>query len=453
MRRVGIRREDKDVWEARVPLVPSDVEALLESCELTMKVQPSQQRVFADDAFAAAGAIVTEDLSDCEIVLAVKEIPNGFFEPGTTYVFFSHTIKGQPYNMPMLRRMMELGCQLIDYERITDEAGSRLISFSRYAGLAGAVDTLWALGRRLAWEGLEPNPFASLGQTYTYDSLESAMAAVRECGRRLAAEGVPAELSPFVVGITGYGRVSLGAQEIIDALDPIDVAPDDLAALAAAAGDGRRVYKVVFREQDMVSRRAEATAGAGSEDAVTREAASALAAFDLDEYYRSPERYEARFARFLPSLSVLVNAIYWEERYPRLVTKADLKALWTGDGRPRLTVVGDITCDIGGSVEFTVKETQVGDPVYVWDPVTGEAIDGVAGRGPVVMAVGNLPCELSRDASESFSRTLATLMPDLLAADLDVPFERLELSPELKRALILHRGELTPDYAYLRRFL
>ena len=175
MRRVGIRREDKDIWEARVPLVPRDVERLVREERMALTVQPSARRVFSEDAFAGAGALVDEDLSACQIVLAVKEIPTAFFRPHGTYVFFSHTHKGQAYNMDMLRRMIELGCSLIDYERITDDGGVRLIAFSRFAGLAGAVDALWALGRRLAWEGLEPNPFAGLRQTHGYESLTTKL--------------------------------------------------------------------------------------------------------------------------------------------------------------------------------------------------------------------------------------------------------------------------------------
>ena len=260
------------------------------------------------------------------------------------------------------------------------------------------------------------------------------------CGERLAADGVPEALDPLVIGVAGYGRVSRGAQETVDALDPVTVAPGDLEALVADPPPDRRVYKVVFREEDMVALKDGALA-AGPD------------AFDLDDYYRHPEKYDGTFARFLPSLGVLVNAIYWEERYPRLVTKADARALWAGAGRPRLTVIGDISCDIGGSVEFTLKETHVDDPVYVYDPETDEIADGVAGDGPVVLAVGNLPCELSRDASEAFSEVLATFMPALVAADFEAPFDELALPGELKRALILHHGELTPDYDYLRSSL
>lgn len=238
-----------------------------------------------------------------------------------------------------------------------------------------------------------------------------------------------------MIGVTGYGRVSGGAQEALDALDPVTVTPGDVEALVADPPPDRRVYKVVFREEDTV------------------EPTEAGAAFDFADFCAHPDRYRGTFARFLPLLSVLVNAVYWEERYPRLVTRADLRDLWARGGRPRLSAIGDVTCDICGSVECTVKDTHVDDPVYVYDPVDDIARDGVEGRGVLMMAVGNLPCELARDASESFSHILATFMPALIAADFTVPFEQLALPDELKRALILHHGELTPDYEYLRSFL
>ena len=447
MRRIGIRREDKDPWEARVPLVPDDVARLAGSGSVEIVVQPSPQRVFKEDEFVRAGARVDEDLSACDIVLAVKEIPLELFAPGRTYAFFSHTIKGQPYNMDMLRRLMEFGCQLIDYERITDEGGRRLIFFSRFAGLAGAVDSLWALGRRLLWEGLAPNPFAALEQTYRYPTLEAALAAVREVGARIAREGLPAQLCPFVIGITGYGNVSRGAQEVVDALGAVAVDPgglDDLfagavpvgAGAAGPAGDARRtVHKVVFAERDLVARRD------GSRP------------FSLEEYYDRPELYENAFERRLSQLAVLLNCVFWDAPYPRLVTKAAARRLVAASDPPRLRVIGDISCDIEGSVELTVEETHIDDPVYVYDPETGAVAYGVEGRGPVVLAVGNLPCELSRESSTAFSAALSPFVPALAAADFSVAFARLSLPPELRRALILHRGDFTPEYGYMRQFV
>src|SRR5450759_4497587 len=435
MRSIGIRREDKDPWEARFPLVPDDVARLTSSSSVELILQPSAQRVFAADEYVRAGARVDEELSACDIVLAVKEIPRELFAPGKTYAFFSHTIKGQPYNMDMLRRLMELECQLIDYERITDEHGRRLIFFSRFAGLAGAIDALWALGRRLEWEGVVPNPFAALEQTYKYPTLAAALAAIREVGERIARDGLPAQLCPFVVGISGYGNVSLGAQEVVDALGAIAVAPADLDGLFAGPVARRAVHKVVFAEHDMVARR------------------DATAPFELDEYLRHPELYEGVFDRWLPRLTVLLNCVFWDTPYPRLVTKAAVRRLYAAAAPPLLRVIGDVSCDIEGSVELTSKETHIDDPVYVYDPEAGSIADGVAGRGPVVLAVGHLPCELSRESSLAFSAALSPFVPALAETDFSLPYAQLRLPPELRRALILHHGDFTPGYEHMRQFI
>ena len=431
---IGIRREDKDPWEARVPLVPDDVARLTRSGTAELILQPSPQRVFTAHEYVRAGARLDEDLSACDIVLAVKEIPRELLAPGKTYAFFSHTIKGQPYNMDMLRRLMELECQLVDYERITDERGRRLIFFSRFAGLAGAIDTLWALGRRLEWEGLTPNPFAALEQTHRYPTLAAALAAIREVGARIAGDGLPARLCPFVVGITGYGNVSLGAQEVLDALGAVAVAPADLDGLFAGPAPRRAVHKVVFAEHDMVARR------------------DATAPFALDEYLQRPELYEGAFERRLPRLAVLLNCVFWDAPYPRLVTKAAVRRLYAA-APPLLRVIGDVSCDIEGSVELTLKETHIDAPVYVYDPEVGGIADGVEGKGPVVLAVGNLPCELSRESSEAFSAALSPFVPALADTDFSVPYTQLGLPPELRRALILHHGDFTPGYEDMRQFV
>ena len=146
---LGVRREDKNKWEGRVPLIPEHVRKFKEEHGIETIIQPSKILAYADDEFIKAGAIVKEEVSECQIVFAVKEIPIDFFEYGKTYVFFSHTIKGQKHNMPMLKKMMNLGCNLIDYERIVDERGFRLVFFGRFAGLAGMIDTLWSFGKWL----------------------------------------------------------------------------------------------------------------------------------------------------------------------------------------------------------------------------------------------------------------------------------------------------------------
>ena len=146
---IGIRREDKNIWESRTPLTPEQIKELSKDEHIGFIVQKSKTRAYSDNEYEKAGALVQEDLSPSSVVLAIKEIPIEFFQPKKTYIFFSHTIKGQKYNMPMLKRMMDLQCTLIDYEKIVDDKGRRLLFFGNYAGYAGMIDTLWALGQRL----------------------------------------------------------------------------------------------------------------------------------------------------------------------------------------------------------------------------------------------------------------------------------------------------------------
>ncbi len=221
---VGIRREDKNVWERRVPLTPQHVGQLAEEIGGTFCVQPSDIRAFSDQDYAAVGAHVREDLSGCPVVLAVKEIPVPLLQPGTTYVFFAHVIKGQPSNMPMLQRMLDLKCTLIDYEKVTDDLGRRLIFFGRHAGLAGMIDTLWAYGQRMAWEGVQ-TPFGQIHQAYHYPDAAAAKLAVQRVGEQIAAGNLAESIAPFVCGFAGYGNVSRGAQEIYDQLPLEEVLP------------------------------------------------------------------------------------------------------------------------------------------------------------------------------------------------------------------------------------
>jgi len=431
---LGLRREDKNVWERRTPLIPQDIKYLRDRYGIKFVVQPSRIRIFRDEEYREAGALVQDDLSLCSAIFAIKEIPIEFFEANKTYIFFSHTIKGQPHNMPMLKRMIEMNCQLIDYERIVDESGKRLVFFGKYAGIAGMIDSLWALGERLKLEGIA-SPFKEIKQTVRYNNLEEAMEAVREVGKRIEREGVPDEIHPLICGITGYGNVSKGAQSVLDLLPLEELQPKELPILYKRKSLERRVvYKVVFKEEDMV------------------EPASEEMSFDLKDYYTNPEKYRPVFERYVPFLTLLINAIYWDARYPRFFTKSFLRKLYSS-GTPKLKVIGDISCDIEGSIEFLLKTTDPGNPVYVYEPLTEKIRDGFEGEGPVILAVDNLPCELPRESSEEFSKILRSFVPYIWEADFTKPFENLELPAPLKKAVILYKGELTPDYKYLQRYL
>lgn len=431
---IGVRREDKSIWERRVPVTPEVAQELRESHGVQVVVQPSAIRAFSDAEFSAAGALVQESLSACPVVFAIKEIPAAVFEPGKAYMFFAHVIKGQPFNMAMLRRLIELGCTLIDYEKVTDDHGRRLIFFGWHAGVAGMLETLWTLGRRLAWQGIE-TPFARLGHPHEYHDLAEAKSAVVQAADAIRTHGLPESLVPLTIGVAGYGNVARGVWDILDLLPVRRVEPGELAQLSGAPVPDRHVvYAATFREEHMARPKA-----AGE-------------AFDLQRYYAHPETFDPAFEPYLPHLDVLVNAIYWDPRYPRLITKRYL-AEQAQRGALRLRVIGDISCDIDGSIECTVRATEPGEPVFVYNSVTAEDTDGYEGDGVAVMAVDILPSELPRDASNYFGRILQPYLPALAAADYAVPFDALALPPEIKRAVIVHQGELTPAYRYLQQYL
>jgi len=432
---IGIRREDKNKWERRVPLIPEHVKELIENHSIDVTLQPSSIRIFPDDEFIQAGCKIQEDLSGCPIIFAVKEIPLDFFQPKRTYVFFSHTIKGQKHNMPMLKRILRLGCNLIDYEKVVDEGGRRLIFFGRHAGLAGMIDTLWALGKRLTWEGT-PNPFNKIKNAYKYKSLAEAKESISQAGEKIKKDGLPELVTPLIFGITGYGHVSIGAQKMLDLLPCEQISPQEILSLVQQSTfSGNHVYKVVFKEEHLVEPKA-----AGNR-------------FDLQDYYDHPEKYRSQFENYVPHLTVLVNCIYWDERYPRLVTKKFLKKLFAEDKSPRLKVIGDISCDIEGSIECTVKATQPDNPVYVYNPIREQVTDGNEGKGVVILAVDNLPCEISREASIYFSQVLKPFIPQIAKADFSVNFDECELPASIKNAVIVYHGELTPDYRYMKSYL
>ncbi|MBI5511012.1 MAG: hypothetical protein HY903_19800 [Deltaproteobacteria bacterium] len=432
---IGIRREDKNKWERRVPLSPDAVARLRERTGARVIVQPSPIRVFTDDEYHAKGAEVSEDLSPASVVIAVKEVPLALFERGTTYVFFAHVIKGQAHNMPMLERLLELGCTLVDYEKITDAGNRRLVFFGVDAGHAGMIDTLWCLGQRLRHDGLV-TPLAEVRRAYEYRDLADARAHLKQVGGQMLRQRPDERVGPLVIGISGYGNVSRGCQEILDCLPVSECEVADLPDAAAQVSSPSAPFiKVIFKESDMVE---PTTAG-------TR--------FELADYYQHPERYRGTFERHLPHLDVLVNTIYWESRYPRLVTRDWVKRTYGKGKRPRLRVIGDISCDTEGSIEVNLHAAEPEAPCYVYDPATDQVALGVEGDGPVILAVDNLPCELPREASEHFSEMLFGFVADMAAADWSVDFDALDLPDALKRAVVVHRGALTPRFHYLRLHL
>jgi alpha-aminoadipic semialdehyde synthase len=253
-------------------------------------------------------------------------------------------------------------------------------------------------------------------------------------GQLIAEKGIPHELRPFVIGFTGYGNVSQGAQEIIGLLPVKEISPSKLLELHRRKKlPDNIVYKVIFKEEDLFEH-------------VDGDP------FELHDYYANPHHYRSKFEAYIPYLSMLINCVYWDKRYPRLVTKQYLKNLFA-KGQPRLTVIGDISCDVEGSVECTLKPTEIDDPIFVYDPETEQITMGHKGNGMLVMAVDILPAELPRDSSDGFADVLVNFVKPIADADFSEHFDDLDLPKPIKKALILHNGELTPEFKYMEEFL
>ena len=384
--------------------------------------------MFPNAEYAEAGAVLTEDLTLASTVLAVKEVPVPLLLPSRTYMFFSHTIKAQPSNMPLLDALLERRIRMVDYECITENGlrgARRLVAFGRYAGIAGAVDFFRGLGARLLALGYS-TPFLGVGPTFSYPTLEAAFNAVAVCGSAIRRYGLPLDVSPLTAVVTGSGNVSRGAQEVLDALGCITrVTPFELQGVVAhSTGKDRThtVYLAVATEEHMVRRRLTALAlpasspgrlldGSGSVSPHSPMSPKAAwdtslgmgsgvpfdEAFDKAAYKATPDEYEPIFhSKVAPFASVIVNCMYWEQRFPRLLTVAQARALQR-TGNLRLLGVCDISCDFQGSIEFLKEFTSIERPFYVYNPAKDSVVhDDMAAPGILYHAVDHLPSECPR---------------------------------------------------------
>ena len=424
---IGILRETKNKWERRVPLVPAEVRGLI-AAGIAVRVERSATRAIVDAEFAAAGATLVDDATDCRFIIGVKEVKTAQVRPGQTVMCFSHTIKGQTHNMPLLAHFLKEGATLIDYEVIVDDAGVRQVAFGRYAGLAGAHETLWTLAHRLAALG-QPSVLTSLKHAVEYHDLAEMVAHARELLTELRKEG-PAALTPFVVAVTGEGRVSHGALEYFELVGAIPCTVSEAIALPTDSPDDRTLRVLHVKDAELF-----VTAG-------TRR-------FDFGAYLAHPERYFNVGAMYLPYCRALVNGLYWDARFPRLLDDSTLRRMLRDRTLP--VALGDVACDIDGGIEWTVMATQNDEPAFVYDPATGRATVGVTGEGAAIMAVDNLPCALPRDASFDFSRALVPFIRAFYEARYESGVAGL--APALQNAVVVAAGKLTPRHQGLARFL
>lgn len=395
---VGLIREGKVPPDKRVPFTPEqvrEIHQLYPSIGLT--VQHSDIRCFKDEEYSSIGIPVTEDVSGCDVLMGIKEVPVEQLIPGKTYLFFSHTIKQQPYNQKLLRTILDRGIRLIDYETLRDPLGNRLVAFGRYAGIVGAYNGLWTYGKKTGSFHLR-----RAFECFDINDLKLELRKV--------------SLPPVKIILTGGGRVARGAMETLDTAGIRKVRPQDF-------------LEKTWEEPVYVQ--------LGSGDYHFRREGGE---FNRAEFHAHPERYDSRFREFLKVTDLILAGAYWNPNAPVLFTREDMLQPWF-----RVSTIADITCDINGSVPSTIRASSISDPVYDYDPATGTEAPPFSGNGKVtVMAIDNLPCELPRSASEEFGRDLIDrILKPLLEGDVDRIIER---------ATIAENGQLTPGFEYLRDY-
>ncbi|XXG81568.1 hypothetical protein AAC387_Pa09g2165 [Persea americana] len=438
---VGILSESINTWERRVPLTPSHCARLLRYGSGNggvnrIVLQPSTKRIHHDALYEDVGCEISKDLSECGLIVGIKQPKLEMVLPDRAYAFFSHTHKAQSENMPLLDKVLAERVSLYDYELIVNDSGKRLLAFGKYAGRAGLIDFLGGLGKRYLSLGYS-TPFLSLGASYMYPSLAAAKAAVIAVGEEIATLGLPSGISPLVFVFTGSGNVSQGAQEIFRLLPHTIVDPCKLPELIEMAGDpaqhsqtSRRffqVYGCVVTCQDMVT----------PKDPSRK--------FDKADYYAHPEHYNPIFHETIaPYASVIVNCMYWEKRFPRLLSTQQLKEL-KEKGSP-LVGISDITCDVGGSIEFVNQTTSFAKPFFRYNPSADSYHDDMDGNGVICLAVDILPTEFAKEASQHFGDILSQFI-GCLASSKNIS----ELPSHLRRACITYKGALTSLYEYIPR--
>ena len=395
---IGLSKERKNPPDNRVALSPIQCIALQQRYpEVQVVVESSPARCFSDEAYREVGIQVVDSLEHCDVIFNIKEVPSEALIAGKTYFFFSHTIKKQPYNRTILQSILQKNITLIDYEVLRYETGARVLGFGRYAGVVGTYNGLLVYGKKHGLFTLKP-----AHESKNYADILTQLLRV--------------DLPNMRIVITGGGRVSQGALDLLRAIQIREVTPN-------------QYLHIEYNEPVFVQ--------LNSPDLYVH---PTLKQWDTKHFYQHHGEYISQFKGYAACTDLLVNGIYWTEDLPRLFETEDTQ----DPEKFKPTVIADISCDVEGSVPITYKATSIKDPVIGWsrrtlspcEPYTEDSVD--------VMAVGNLPNELPKDASEEFGEMLLQLvMPEFLS----------EKSRLIQEATITQSGNLTAHFQYLSDFV
>lgn len=397
---IGLIREGKTPPDKRVPLTPKKcVEAQATFPGLRVVAQTSPIRSYADQEYRDLGLEVRDDVSACDVLMGVKEVPVNQLIPNKTYLFFSHTVKKQPANRQLLQAVLKKNITLIDYELLTNARGERIVAFGRYAGIVGAYNGLLTYGRKHGLYDLKP-----AHQCVDMDDMQEEFFKVKK-------------LPPIKMAVTGSGRVAQGALEVLNRMGIRRVSVYDYLYHDFA----EPVYTQLCSSD--YNRRRDGRV------------------WDTPDFHQNPQEYESAFNLFVPVTDLLIACAYWHPAAPRLFEEADTRL-----PSFRINTIADVTCDVDGSIPTTKRSSTIAEPAFDYNPATGELEPAYSRPDNLtIMAVDNLPCELPRNASRDFGRQLIdNVLPHLVGDDAE---------GVVTRATIARGGQLTERYRYLSDYV
>ena len=395
----GIIKERKNPPDRRVVFSPEKLnEFKVNFPSSEIKVESSEIRIFTDEEYLNFGIEVSNDVSDCEVLFGVKEVPIEALIPNKKYFFFSHTIKKQPYNRALLNAILDKNIELYDHETIIKANGARLIGFGRYAGIVGAYNGFRAIGLT--------NETFNLPKAETLDSQKELIEALHNIDLPIG----------FKILLTGNGKVAYGAKEMLDAMNIKQISVEEYLS--------KSFNEVVYCLADVL-------------DYNKRKDGQVLDNFD---FYNHPENYESNFMRLAEVTDFFIAGHFYGNGAPYLFTRNDAKS-----ESFKIKFVADISCDVDGPVASTLRASTIAEPIYGYDPITESEVDFKENNAIVVMAVDNLPCELPKDASEGFGEMfLQNVIPAFFNNDKD---------GVLARAKMTENSKLTARFSYLQDYV
>lgn len=392
--KIGLIKEGKYPADNRVALAPKQCSWLQKYRDIQVIVEPSQTRCYSDKEYRMAGVEVSEDLSGCDVLMGIKEVPVGQLIENKTYCFFSHTKKKQLHNRALLQAILQKNITLIDYECLEHADGQRIIGFGFFAGVVGAHNGIMAYGERTRQFKLD--------KVHTHRSF-----------RQLIHTYFGLKLPPVRIAITGSGRVASGILEIMNLMGIIEVEPDEFL-------DGNFVYPVYVHLKGADLYRHKITG-----------------IYNRSDFHHNPSDYLCHFNKYLSRTDIIMNGIYWDQTIPRLFEWPDFY-----NSHFNVKTIADITDDFNGSIPCNIGDATIENPVYGVDKITGTKTEPYLETSVDLMAVSNLPNELPRDASRYFGEQLIKFIIDELESDSEI----------IKRATIADNGKLTEHFDYLRDF-